>query len=310
MSVNPEKIAKAVALTQVSGIADGRAKELITELGSPSAVHNASYEKFEKFYYVDEETYDEIKSLQPVINELENRFAECIDRGIHLIPIFDTRYPKRLKSVSGPLLLYAQGDVQLLSRKNSIGFTGTREAEKSAKEWTKETAQTLASNGHVVISGGARGVDSAAHRGALNAGGDTIVVLGTGIDVPYPEANEELFDVVVDQEGLVLSQRKPNAGPSRVGFLNRNQTLTGLSKSVIVVATDGEGGTMSTYENAKQQERSIFCPNPNKVDHSDGIKQILDESEAIEVDTAEDILNHNDDQKSLQSFSERSSEER
>jgi len=230
-----------------------------------------------------------------VIEELEAQFVDCQKRDIGLIPFFDDRYPDRLAAVSGPLLLYARGNISLIHHEDSVGFTGTREASAEAVAWTKETAKTLAASNRVVISGGATGVDTAAHQGALESDGDTIVVLGTGIDVPYPKNNEQLFERVVNEGGLLLSQRQPQASPSRSGFLNRNQTLTGLSQAVTVVATDGSGGTMSTYQDATTQDRLIFCPDPELgLEPTGGIKQILQDEGAIPVTTAAEMLAYQD----------------
>lgn len=291
MTVPVSSIAKAVVLTELSGVADGRARQLIDDFGSPAAVHEATLEDFEDYHYIDAETFADLQSLDDDLSRVEADLRECRDRGIGLIPFFDKRYPDRLKAVSGPLLLYARGNLSLIHHQDSVGFTGTREASAQAVEWTKETAEELAEAGRVVISGGATGIDTAAHHGALAADGDTIVVLGTGIDVPYPETNESLFERIVEENGLILSQRPPDAGPSRSGFLTRNKTLTGLSHTVTVVATDGSGGTMSTYEDATDQGRLVVCPDPElQLEPTGGIEGILEENGAEAVRDAEEIL--------------------
>lgn len=291
MTESVTAIAKAVALTDLSGVADGRAKQLICDFGSPEAVYEAPYEAFEEYHYIDEATYDDLQTLDELVPALEARYEHCRNRNIGLIPFFDPRYPNRLQSVSGPLLLYARGKMSLIHHTDSVGFTGTREASEDAVAWTKQTAYDLANEGRVVISGGATGIDTAAHQGALDANGDTIVVLGTGIDVPYPAENEELFERIVDSGGLLLSQRPPDAEPSRVGFLNRNQTLTGLSHTVTVVATDGTGGTMSTYDDATDQGRTVVCPNPElELTPTAGIEAILEDDHPTAVHDAADII--------------------
>jgi len=295
MTVTPNSIAKAVALTEVSGIADGRARELIEDFGSPEAIYTASFDALKDYHYIDEATYERLGELDSVVQDLEAQFIDCKEQGIGLIPFFDDRYPDRLNAVSGPLLLYARGNISLIHHKDSVGFTGTREASAAAVEWTKETAKTLAESGRVVISGGATGIDTAAHQGTLESDGDTIVVLGTGINVPYPKTNERLFERIVEEGGLLLSQREPQAGPSRSGFLNRNQTLTGLSQAVTVVATDGSGGTMSTYQDASTQDRLIFCPDPELgLEPTAGIRQILREDGANPVMKVEEMLVYQD----------------
>jgi len=291
MTASVSSIAKAVALTDLSGVADGRAKQLIRDFGSPEAVFEAPLNAFEEYHYIDESTYNDLQALDELIPALETRYEHCRNRNIGLIPFFDPRYPERLQSVSGPLLLYARGKMSLIHHPDSVGFTGTREASDDAVKWTKQTAYDLADEGRVVISGGATGIDTAAHEGALDANGDTIVVLGTGIDVPYPADNEELFERIVDSGGLLLSQRPPDAEPSRSGFLNRNQTLTGLSHTVSVVATDGTGGTMSTYDDATDQGRIVVCPDPDlELTPTAGIEDILEDDHTTAVHNAADII--------------------
>jgi DNA processing protein len=298
MTTSNKTIAKAVALTEISGIADSRAKKLIQDFGSPEAVYDASLAEFSEYHYIDESTYDALQSHEATIRQILSELNRCRQNGIDLIPIFDEQYPDRLKAVSGPLLLYAQGNTALLSRDNSVGFTGTREASEEAIDWTQTVAAELAAEDRVIISGGATGIDTAAHSGALDAAGETISILGTGINVPFPEENEQLFERIVDNNGLLLAQRRIDAGPSRSGFLNRNATLTGLSHAVIVVATDGSGGTMSTYSDAKSQERLIFCPDPElELEPVAGIKQIAAE-EAIPIRRYEEVLANQDCEKS------------
>lgn len=299
MTTSIKTIAKAVALTELSGVADSRAKKLIEDFGSPEAVYNASLAELSEYHYIDESTYEVLQSHEATVSQILSELDRCRQNGINLISIFDDQYPDRLKAVSGPLLLYAQGNTALLSRDNSVGFTGTREASEEAVDWTRTIAADLAAEDRVVISGGATGIDTAAHSGALDAAGKTISVLGTGIDVPFPKENEQLFERIVDNDGLLLAQRRLGAGPSRTGFLNRNATLTGLSHAVVVVATDGTGGTMSTYSDAKSQERLIFCPDPElQLEPAAGIEQIAAE-EAIPIHRYEEILANQDRFKNL-----------
>lgn len=294
MTTSIKTIAKAVALTELSGIADSRAKKLIDDFESPEAVYDASLSEFSEYHYIDEATYEALQSHEATVRQILSELDRCRQNGVDLIPIFDDQYPDRLKNVSGPLLLYAQGNTELLSRDDSVGFTGTREASEEATDWTHKVAADLATEDRVIISGGATGIDTAAHSGALDAAGKTISVLGTGINVSFPEENEQLFERIVDNDGLLLSQRRLDAGPSRSGFLNRNATLTGLSHAVVVVATDGTGGTMSTYSDAKSQERLIFCPDPElQLEPVAGIEQIAAE-EAIPIHRYEEILANQD----------------
>ena len=128
------------------------------------------------------------------------------------------------------------------------------------------------------------GADTAAHKGAIEADGATVVVLGTGIRQPYPEKNADLFETIVENSGALISHRLPDAGPSRAGFLNRNKTNSGLSRGIVIAATDGSGGTMSQYSDAKSQRKQIFVPNPDLgLEPTAGIEEIAKENESITV---------------------------
>jgi Predicted Rossmann fold nucleotide-binding protein involved in DNA uptake len=155
-----------------------------------------------------------------------------------------------------PLILYARGDTSLLNE-SAVTFSGSRETSDAGCEWAQTVATELADS-FVIVSGGALGVDTAAHRGALDASGKTIVVYGTGLDSPYPSTNESLFEQVRNDGGLLISERPPGAGPDRHGFLQRNQTNAALGDGVVIPAAAESSGTMSQFRNAQDQSRPVF----------------------------------------------------
>lgn len=286
--VSSRTIAEALALTEISGIASGRVRALVNDFGGLKAIYSAEDDDLLDYHFIDVETITQIRSLEETIVEWEDRLETWRENGIELVFFLEDSYPQQLTEAGGPLLLYCRGDTSLL-QEGGIGFTGTRSASDQAIEWTRDIAEQLGQR-EVIISGGALGVDGAAHKGALDAGGETIVVFGTGLNVPYPEAHEPLFDKVVEEGGLLVSQRPPDAGPSRSGFLKRNETLTALSDAVTVVATDGSGGTMATYRNAKEQGKQIYCPDPElKLQPVGGIREIANE-EATPIQEVAEIL--------------------
>lgn len=257
--MNLETLAGLVALTEVDGIGDSRALELYRTFGEIDAIVDRPQSAFAEFHYVDDDAYDRLRSLEETIEATRGRFERYRDDGIAVIGIEDDRYPPVLSHHHAPLVVYATGDPAILTRR-SVSFSGSRETNETGLAWSRETARELADDGYVVVSGGAKGADTAAHEGALEAGGETVVVLGTGVETPYPESNASLFDEVVDSGGAVISHRPPSAGPSRTAFLGRNRTLSALSAALVVVATDGSGGTASQYEDAKGQDRQVFVP--------------------------------------------------
>ncbi|ELY39857.1 DNA-processing protein DprA [Natronorubrum tibetense] len=258
-----DNLASLVALTDVDGVGDKRALKLYRAVETPEELWSSSLTAFDDFHYVDEETHTQLQNLPETIDNYRERFDRYRNDGIKIIGIDDDRYPASLRRNHAPLVLYAKGNVDLLNGP-AVSVSGSRETNEAGQHWTREIACELAAEGYTIVSGGARGADTAAHEGALDATGETIVVLGTGVDIPYPEENKALFSDIVDTGGLLLSHQRPNAGPTRHSFLNRNPTISALSPGIIVVATDGTGGTMAQYDIAVEQNRRIFVPKADR----------------------------------------------
>ncbi len=286
--MNKQRLAKLVALTHITGVGDKRAIELSDAFESLDALYQAEFDEFDAFHYIDDDAFAELQTLQSVVDRFKEQFARCESRDIHVIGIEDTLYPDALRNHHAPLLLYARGNTDLLQQP-SLSFAGSRDTGTEGQEWTNKVAQHLADE-YVIVSGGAVGVDTAAHTGALTAGGETIVVLGTGIENPYPDENEHLFKRIVDRGGLLVSHRSPDASPSRAGFLHRNKTNAALSEGIVIVATDGSGGTMSQYNDGVSQGQRIFVPSPELgLEPTAGIRNILEDDSAVPVTSAADI---------------------
>ena len=284
-----DELAGLVALTEIGGIGEKRALELYRAFGSIDDLLDSPQAAFSDHHYVDEEAYDQLQSLHPAIDDVRRRFDRCQANGIDVIGIEDARYPPALAELHAPLVIYAKGDSNLLGRE-SVSFSGSRETNVAGQDWVRHVAGDLASEGYAIVSGGARGADTAAHEGALDADGATVVVLGTGVETPYPEENVELFDDIVAGGGTLISHRPPAAGPTRAGFLNRNKTLSALSAGLVIVATDGSGGTMAQYNDATAQERQVFVPSrATDVRPYDGIEDIAREESTMIVDSATEI---------------------
>ncbi|WP_235847870.1 DNA-processing protein DprA [Natronorubrum thiooxidans] len=223
---------------------------------------------------MDEETHAQLRELPETIDDYREQFDRYRNDGIEVIGIDDDRYPAALRRNHAPLILYARGNVDLLDDP-AVSVSGSRETNEAGRQWIREIACELAAEGYTIVSGGARGSDTAAHEGTLDATGETIVVLGTGVDTPYPEENEALFSDIVDAGGLLLSHRPPDAGPTRHSFLNRNPTISALSSGTIVVATDGTGGTMAQYDIAVEQNRRVFVPEANRdIQPDNGLREL------------------------------------
>lgn len=283
-------LATLVALTDLEGIGDKRALELYRAFGTGAELQDSPQEAFEDFHYVDTATYQRLQELTPTVEEYRERFQQYRADGIDVIGIDDDRYPSPLRRHHAPPILYAKGNLNRLSGP-AVSVSGSRETNEAGRTWVRNVARELATEGYTVISGGARGADTGAHEGALEATGGTIVVLGTGINTPYPEENVDLFADIVDAGGLMLSHRPPDAEPNRYAFLDRNQTISALSLGTVIVATDGSGGTIAQYETALEQGRQVFVPEMGRgIQPDDGLEELRSAESTTVVSFAATIL--------------------
>jgi DNA processing protein len=166
-------------------------------------------------------------------------------RAIQVLRRDDPRFPLSLLAVRPqPEVLYARGDLALLEQR-LVAIIGSRTPTTYGSRVAYQAAQAAARAGLVVVSGMARGLDTRAHRGALDAGGKTIAVLGSGVDVPYPKANRDLYADVL-ASGLLLSEEEPGADPRPGSFPRRNRLISGLAECLLVVEGKAAGGTSNT----------------------------------------------------------------
>ena len=295
------------ALTDISGIGDARAYELYNHFDDPWDLLSSPASLTDKYHYVDETTLTEIRSLDDEVEGYLDRFNTYESGGITILGIGDDRYPEAVRAGPAPALLYAKGNVELLTG-DAVGISGSRETNETGQQWIEALSADITENGYTLVSGGARGADTAAHRGGLDTDGSTIVVLGTGVNVAYPPENQSLFDQIIDTGGLLISMRPPDAEPARHAFLDRNELIAALSDGMIFVATDGIGGTMAQYKIALEQGRPVFVPPPDlDITPNDGLATIREADGTKSVNTASDLLDTlstgNAEQKNLDEWS-------
>ena len=210
-------------------------------------------------------------------------------KHIRLISIFDKAYPFNLKNISSPpILLYLKGSFQP-EDVFSIAIVGSRRTSWYGRHTAEKLAGELASRGITVISGLARGIDSAGHRGALKAGGKTIAVLGSGIDVIYPPENKSLAKEI-EESGAVISEFPVATLPLKRNFPRRNRIISGLSLGVIVVEAAQKSGSLITADFALEQGREVFAV-PGKVDSytSKGTHNLIKQGAKL-VSSSEDVI--------------------
>lgn len=285
-------IAELSAMTEITGIGDKRAVDLYEAFDSFEELLDAPSSAFDDFHYVDQDTTKALDEIEATVTEREAKLTAVSSEDIDLVGIFDDDYPNSLRDAHAPILLYARGDTQLLT-KQAVTFSGSRETSNEGCRWAHSVAEGLAEE-YVIVSGGASGVDTAAHRGALAADGETIVVFGTGLNNPYPPENTDLFEKIVDEDGLIVSERPPEAGPDRHGFLQRNKTNSALGQGVVIPAAGSSSGTKSQYRDAVKQGKPVFVPEEAfGFEPRDGIRDMIhSQNEVVQVHHEQDVLSH------------------
>lgn len=223
-----------------------------------------------------------------------------VDEQLKLAKEFDTQiivsgekeYPKLLKKTSDrPPVLFAKGHF-VLTQKNAIAMVGTRNASLNGRTFTRKLALDLAQHDYVIISGMAKGIDTAAHEGALGADigmGGTIAVVGTPLNEVYPPENADLFETLCAR-GCVISELPFGTKMSPQNFPRRNRIISGLSRGVVVVEAQGKSGSLITARLAKEQERLLFAVPGFPMDaRSEGPNKLIKQG-AVLVENTSDIL--------------------
>ncbi len=220
------------------------------------------------------------------LEEAEIILKKSYKLGYDVISIEDERYPKLLLNIHNPpCVIYASGDISCLSERLSISIVGTRKATKNGLKTAYRISYDLAKSGVVIISGGALGVDSEAHKGALDAGGKTVAVLGCGIDYPYLLAQKSLRDKI-SQNGALISEYPPGFEPTAYTFPVRNRIISGLSKGTLIIEAGEKSGSLITANLANDQNRDVFVTHVEN-----GFEEKFKGSLALIEDTcAKDIL--------------------
>ncbi|MGA7761140.1 MAG: DNA-processing protein DprA [Candidatus Binataceae bacterium] len=221
---------------------------------------------------------------------LEKELCELPRLGARVLRWTDDEYPPNLKQIADPPpYLIARG---VLEPNNTacVAVVGARAASEAGLRMAQRLGFELAAHGFVVVSGLARGIDGAAHRGALEAGGRTIAVLGCGIDVAYPPEHRGLADMIVESRGAVLSELPLGSAPLPENFPSRNRILSGLSLGVVIVEAAEKSGSLITARTALEQDRQVFAvPGSPLSGKTRGSNRLLREG-AVLVECVEDVI--------------------
>jgi DNA processing protein len=277
-----------IALNMMQGVGPVSVRTLAEALGSPEAILAAGR--------------DDLLAVRGVSGEIVNQILRQGERldvareeeragaaGARLVTPVDAEYPKRLATIyDPPLALYVKGTLQSRDEQ-SVALVGSRRTTHYGLETAERLAGELARSGVTVISGLARGIDTAAHQGALKAGGRTLGVLGGGLDCMFPLENTSLAERMAGQ-GAVISEYPFGRQPDKTTFPVRNRIVSGMSLGVVVIEADVTSGAMITARQAMEQGRTVFAV-PGRIDAagSRGPNRLIRDGARL-VEGVDDIL--------------------
>ena len=277
-----------VALNMIEHVGPVRARLLLEHFGEAPRILAASKHQLLAVRNIGEETATAIANWEKGI-DLAGELKRISDFGCHILIQSDEDYPPLLREIyDPPMVLYVKG--KLTARdKNAVAMVGSRQTTHYGIETARKLAYQLAYVDVTVVSGGARGIDTAAHQGALAAKGRTIAVLGTGINLIAPPENAELFQRVA-ANGAVITQFPFNRPADKQSFPIRNRIVAGMTLGTVVVEADMHSGALITSNFATEYGRQVFAV-PGRIDspRSKGCHDLIKKGAKL-CEGAEDIL--------------------
>jgi DNA processing protein len=286
-STSATHVLEWLGISLTPGLGPTKARKLVERFGSPEMVFRASLTELEGsgIQAVSAQSIATGKSAELAREE----FAKAAALGVSIICAEDACYPPRLKEIyDPPVVLYVRGKAELLLQPG-IAMVGTRHPTPYGTGMAERLACDLAAQGLVIISGMARGVDTASHRGAISAKGKTIAVFGTGVDVIYPKENSRLSEQILALGGAFISEFPLGTFAAPQNFPIRNRILSGMAVGVLVVEAAEYSGTRITARCALEQNRDVFAVPGNVTNKNSWGPNTLIKQGAKLVATWEDV---------------------
>lgn len=291
------------------GIGPKRLQQLLQQFGSIEQVWKASEQEFQSC--LGSLTTEKFIDFRKKFN-FEKTVEELEKKKIMFVTIEDSEYPQLLKQtviasdneaisnpegisfarndIHIPFILYVKGNIRLLNESRTIGIVGTRKISDYGKQVTQMITEELVWNHVTIVSGLAYGVDAYAHAITLKNNGQTIAVLGSGVDYCTPAGNQRLYDAILDKSGTIVSTFLPGLGATVGSFPARNAIIAGLSQAIVVTEGAADSGSLITAKDAQKFGRQVFAvPGPITSHLSKGSNSLLQEG-AIAVTSGEDII--------------------
>lgn len=252
-----EDIEKWVWLQQAMGAGSARPAALSKYFGSISGIYHADYTDYRESQVVTDK--EAAKLCDKSLEQSRHIISRCMEKGYNMITMDSDDYPKRLEGIyAPPCVLYTWGDITVEKDRLCIGMVGKRQATEYGIKAATSISMGLVRYGAVIVSGMAVGIDGFSHQGALKASGETIAVLGCGIDIDYPANHVELKRLIA-YHGAVISEYPPGTRADRLNFPIRNRIIAGLSDGLVVVEAGRKSGSLITADIASNMGREMFA---------------------------------------------------
>lgn len=284
-----------LALTVIPGLGPVLIGRIVKHLGSAEAVLHAEPAQLRLIQGLTDKRIEALISARRNATDAAKREADAIAKaGATILGINDPGYPPLLRQIDDPPpILTVRGNLQPHDQDQyALAVVGSRACTQYGREQTARFAGLIAAAGITIVSGGARGIDTAAHQAAIQSGGRTIAVLGCGIARAYPPENRELFDRIADGHGAVISELPVNTEPDAKNFPARNRLITGLSLGVLLIeAATRSGSLISARLAGDDQGREVFAV-PGRIDSpaSEGTNDLIKSGGAQLVTSPGDII--------------------
>jgi DNA processing protein len=283
-----ENVLDLVRLSLAGGVGFARLQTLLTKFGSASEIFSASFDQLTALQGIGEKPASSILSPD-LTKRAEKEIERAQKEGVQIITFDSPQFPAHLRAIPDtPILLYVKGDVGSLSNV-CIGVVGTRRPSHYGITQAEKIARELATVGLTVVSGLALGIDTAAHSGALSAGGKTIAVLPTGMDSIYPPENKKLAQKIISS-GALVSEFPFDTPVKREFFPRRNRIIAGLSRGLVVIEAPFGSGALISAQFAADYGREVFAL-PGRADShlSRGCHKLIKDGAKL-IENVDDIL--------------------
>ncbi len=279
-----------IILNMIPGVGSARLLKLLDVFGCPEVILEAPIETLRQIHGIGPEIARNIASWRSVVN-LDKELESIYSAGANVTTIFDDTYPASLRNApDAPIVLYSYGQWLPVDSERSISIVGSRMASSYGRICARTIAHDLAEYGISIISGLALGVDTMGHEGALDAGGRTIAVIGSGLNHIFPKENLDLAHRIVDMGGAIVSEYPMNQPPKPKNFPRRNRIVSSWGTATLLIEAPVKSGSLITARMANERGKNVFCVPGNITSATSEGTHALIRDGGILIRNAQDII--------------------